>query len=372
MIELLDGVILAKDAPKEACSFSFEKGSVNFIDYNDKYKFNFLALKNQSLDSGTFKIDEHQIYPNENNDYSLFFMAVNSLVRFNLCFVVETKQKKEKVKAVQDALVTLRDLPTETDEDKQNKIVSIFDCVSKLQPSYLLLDFNDSVNTNRVFIEQQLQKHAADVLIIVLSEKAVIEESKEEETPFFEEDSYEINIGGDKKPIVKTTTQKTSKQPKKEKVKAGDSFGKTFAGMFKENYMVFLSFIAPALGVIAFTLLSPLYAQTNKVLLIPFIITICICFILFMIMTYKCAVFENKKQLIAYSILNTSSILIAFGLSILFYFLFLNFDKEIKELNSKNVTGFLVASIMAVILITACLYVGPIARAIIKLFKKKK
>ena len=89
-------------------------------------------------------------------------------------------------------------------------------------------------------------------------------------------------------------------------------------------------------------------------------------------MTYKCAVFENKKQLIAYIILNTASIAIAFGLSILFYFLFLNFDTDIKELNSKNVTGFVVASIMTVILLTACLYIGPAIRPIVKLFKKKK
>ena len=91
-----------------------------------------------------------------------------------------------------------------------------------------------------------------------------------------------------------------------------------------------------------------------------------------MIMTYKCAEFENKHQLIAYGILNLASLTIALGLSILFYFLFLNFDAEIKALNSKNITGFTIAIIFTLVLMTACLYVPPIGKAILKLFKKKK
>ena len=296
-------------------------------------------------------------------------MTVNSLVRFHICFVTETAKKKEKVKAVQEALVALRDLPIETDEDKDNKISAIFDCVATLSPSYLLLDFNDSTNTNVPFITQQLSKHSSELLIVVLSAKPeVIEEADD---GMFESDSYELNIGGENKAITKTTKQKQKGSTLTLK-DTNDSFGKVMLQMLKENYMVFLSFIAPALGVIAFSILSPLYAQTNKVLLIPFIITIVICFVLFMIMTYKCTVFENKKQVIAYIIMNTASILVAYGLSILFYFLFLNFDKEIKELNSKNITGFLISGIMALVLMTACLYIGPLVRSIIKLFNKKK
>ena len=369
MIELIDAVIMSKSAPKEPCSFSYEKGQINYIDYSETYKFNFLMLKNQSLDTGTFKIDEKVFFPQEENEYSLFFITVNSLAKFHLCFVDETKNKKEHVKTIQEALVKLRELPIETDEDKDNKVIAIFDCVQSLNPSYLLIDFNDSANEKEEFLKGQLQKLQNSTVVIALNKKPV--EEVKEEPVVFQEEALEISIGAGSEHAFKE-----KKEPKKKamvfKQKGESSFGKVFAQMFKENYMVFLSFLAPALGVIAFSLLSPLYAQTNKVLLMPFIITIVICFVLYMIMTYKCAEFENRQQLIAYAIINAISILIAFGLSILFYVLFLNFDNDIKALNSKNVTGFVIAIILAIVLMTACLYVPPIVKSVLKLFKKKK
>ena len=366
MIELLDAKITSKNAPKEKCSFSFEKGLVNYVDYSEKYKYDFLLLKDQSLDEGTFKIDEYQVYPQESNEDSLFFLAVNSLVKTGLCFVCKNNEKKEKVKTVQQELIKLRDLPAETDEDKLNKVTAIFSCIKSLNPSYVLIDLNQEfVINNKVFINNELDKLATDVLVVALNEKPIAEIVSNEEE---ENVVYELNIGNAKERNVASEKKKHTSVISSN----GNSFGKTFASMFKENYMVFLSFIAPALGVIAFSLLSPLYGQTNKVLLIPFIITIIICFVLYMIMTYKCAEFENKHQLIAYAILNLASLTIAFGLSILFYFLFLNFDAEIKALNSKNITGFTIAIIFTLVLMTACLYVPPIGKAILKLFKKKK
>ena len=76
--------------------------------------------------------------------------------------------------------------------------------------------------------------------------------------------------------------------------------------------------------------------------------------------------------IIAFAIINAISIIVAFGLSIGFYFLFLNFDNEIKALNSKNVTGFVIAIILAVVLMAACLYVPPIVKGVLKVFKKNK
>ena len=367
MIELIDAAILSKSAPKEPCSFSFEKGQINYIDYSEAYKFNFLMLKNQSLDSGTFKIDDKVFYPQEDNDYSLFFITVNSLVRFHLCFVDETKNKKEHVKAVQEALVKLRDLPTNTDDDRDNKVIAIFDCVDSLKPSYLLLNLNESANEKELLIKSQLEKYQNELLIVVLDKKPF--EVTEEAEMIGDDSDFEISIGAEQASKEKKAVKN---KPIVVQEKDGESFAKVFALMFKENAMVFLSFLAPALGVIAFSLLSPLYAQTNKVLLIPFIITIVICFVLYMIMTYKCATFETRKQLIAFAIINAISIIVAFGLSIGFYFLFLNFDNEIKALNSKNVTGFVIAIILAVVLMAACLYVPPIVKGVLKVFKKKK
>ena len=74
MVELLSGIILSKNAPKEEISFSYEKGTLNYISYEERYKFNFLMIKNESLDKGTFKINDVQIYPEESNESSLFFL----------------------------------------------------------------------------------------------------------------------------------------------------------------------------------------------------------------------------------------------------------------------------------------------------------
>ena len=84
MVELKEGIILSKKAPKEPISFSYEKGTINYIPYEEIYKFNFLKLKDQALDKGELFIDGIKIYPDENNESSLFVLAVNSLIKVTL------------------------------------------------------------------------------------------------------------------------------------------------------------------------------------------------------------------------------------------------------------------------------------------------
>ena len=187
----------------------------------------------------------------------------------------------------------------------------------------------------------------------------------------FDDDTLELSIGNGQHPKTEPKKKQKQSKPITIKNKSGDSFGKIFIAMAKENIMAFLSFVPPALGVIAFMLLSPLYAVTNKFLLIPFIITIVICFTLYIIMTYKCAMFDSKKQLIAYSLLSGAAVLVAFGLSVGIYFLFVNFDPDLKALQSKNALGFIIAIIATVILLCSNFLVRPIGYSIKKIFKKK-
>lgn len=373
MISLNEGKILGKSAPEEPVSFSFEKGLVNYISSSESYKFKFLKLKDQALESGTLIIDGITIYPNEDNDHSLFFMTVNSLIRIHLCFVCETKTKKDKVKEVQDSLIRLRDLPVDTEEQKANKISGIFLTVNQLQPSYLLIDLNDEDNKKFDSLKSELEKYQESMLIIALekTEESDTEIAESSDDVIGEEETFELSIG---KPIQAPVSEKRSQKPISVKAKDSKSFKNTFVAMFKENIMAFLSFIAPSLGVIVFALLSPLYAQTNKTLLIPFIITMVVCFSLYIVMTYKCTDFENRNQLISYAILSSCSLIIAYGLSFGIYMLFANFNPDIKEkaLQSKNVTGIVVSIILALVLMSLFLYVRPIGKAIVKLFKKKK
>ena len=356
MIELLNGVILGKGCPKEEVSFSLEKGTINYIPYEERYKFNFLMLKNQSLDKGTFKINDVQIYPDESNESSLFFLSVNSLIRIHLCFLVKKDEKKAKVKFTQDELVKLRDLPVETDEDKNNKIVAILNRVEELAPAYALFDLNDFTNEYGIFAINELEKHAQNINIVVLEKKA------EEALPI---EAMQSNVTLD-------IGDEMVEQPKTKKEKApSNGFFKEFAQIFKEDISAFGALVVPTISVLLFSMLSPLYAQTNKVLLIPFILAMIIGFVLFCIMIYRFAEFKNKEQLISFIILTTGSVGLGAGASVGIYFLFLTFDQEIKALQSKNVTGIVVTIILALLLVTSSLYIPPLVNLVKKLFKKK-
>ena len=362
MIELLDGIILAKNAPKEAVSFSLEKGTLNYIPYSEQYKFNFLMLKNQSLDKGVFKINDIQIYPDENSETSLFFLSVNSLIRIHLCFLCPNSEKKARVKEVQDQLILLRDLPVETDEDKTNKIIAIINRVDELSPAYALFDLNDSVNNYAGFVESELAKHAANINIIILEKKTESVDSA------IEVDRGDISLSIGDEPVLGKETK-----PKKQKIfkEPNGPFLKEFVHIFKEDKSAFAALIVPSISVLVFSMLSPLYAQTNKILLVPFIIAIIIGFVLYMIMVYRFAEFENRNQMISFTLCNLGSVLIGYGASLGIYFLFLNFDQDIKALQSKNAVGIIVSIILALLLVTSPIYVPFISRLIKKLFKKK-
>ena len=296
MIELKSAIILSKNAPKEEISFAYDKGIINQIDYSEKYKFAFLKLKDQALDKGEFFIDEVKIYPNEENEKTLFFLVVNSLIKFDLCFVVDKNQKKEKVKSVQDELIALREMPTSTESDKNLKIAAIFDKISLVSPSYLLLDYNDELNQNNPELVRQLDLKKDEFVIITLNKKP--EDAKQEESKEKEEEYEIMNLSIGDSPASQPQKTKKKKERFIDYSKKEGNFFKSLWKTLKNNIMVFLSFVIPTIGVIAFVLLAPLYSQSdNKVLIIPFIITIVICFILYMLMTYKCTDFGSYISL---------------------------------------------------------------------------
>ena len=401
MIELKDGIILSKDAPKDEISFSLDKGSINVIPLAEKYKFSLLKLKDQALDKGSFKIDDVQIYPSEDNNKTLFFLQVNSLVKLGLCFVCEKENKKKKVKEIQESLVALRDLPTSTIDEKNAKIAAIFAKIRELLPSYVLADLNDIDDELFEKAKEELEQLASDILVAVLEKKIVAEEAKTEEMveEQIEGTTRAINIDAPDdviekeaemvtldigQEIVEAKPQQKQKEDKEEDFIIFDisnkSFGKCLSNTFKNNTMVFLSFVIPTTGVIAFLLLSPIYYQTqNKVLLIPFIITIVICFVLYYIMTYKCTKFYAntkdpgfKRKMGIFNVFNVLVTLLGIGLGVGIYILFKNFDAELKLITTTNILGILLAIGFSIILLTANLYIFVIINKIKHLFKRKK
>ena len=379
MVELRDGLILSKSAPKEPISFSFEKGSINKVPYEQKYIFSFLKLKDQALDKGEFLIDEYKVYPEEDNsEKSLFVLAVNSVVKFIMCFLVAKLEKKQKVQFVQAELIKLRDMPTTSDFEKNAKIAAIFDKIIELSPSYVLVDLNEEDNRFNSELDRQINRIAEDINTIVLEEKPInsVDENKVEY-----DEIIDLSIGQN------TTSQYIKVQKQGEDFIIFDekngkkNFAKQLINTFKNNLMVFMSFLIPTLGIIAFSLLTPLYLKTeNKFLAIPFIITIVICMFLYLLMTYKCTEFtldykNNKDKIISYFIINTIVAIIGGGLGVVIYVLFKNFDNDLKALEGGNTVGVVLAIIFAIVLLTANLYLrlllNPVVDKIASKFKKK-
>ncbi len=377
MIELKGGLILGKSSPKKEVSFIYEKGEINYIDYSSFYIYKFLKLKDIALDKGEFFVDNIKIYPTEDEEKTLFFLAVNSIIKVDLCFVVDKKDKKEKVQFVQEQLLELKNFPVNTENDKNLKIAAIFDKIAAISPSYLLVDLNDEANGTSIELMNQLNKYKDVLTIVVLSQKPKV---VKEEKPIVEDEEIEVidlEIG-EERPMLYESDYRDSKD--ENLVVYGlkkNGFFKALGETLKTNIMVFLAFIIPAIGVIAFSLLSPLYAKTsNAILLIPFIITIIVCFGLYMLMTYKCANFgsykskeENRKRIIFF-IINFVTTAIGYGLGFLIYFLFKKFDVDIKGMPGNNV-GIILSIVMSLVLVTANLYVYPVIHPLIYRIKKK-
>ena len=382
MIELTNAIILNRIAPQEEVSFSYEKGELVRIPYSDRYIFEFLALRNQSLDKGVFKIDNVTIFPEEDNENSLFFLVINSLIKVGLCFVTTKSEKMQKVTYVQEELIQLRDLPSETNDEEKAKIAAIFGKINELSPSYVLVNMNEECNKNQPELLRQIDVLKSSLLIIALEVKPFAEKAETKET-INDEDEFEdlhmtnLTIGDAIEEYNEQEERKVSDFLTFSNSKKG--FGMDVILTFKKNLMVFFSFLIPSIGVIAFLLLSPLYGKTeNKVLIIPFVITIVICFSLYMLMTFKCTSFlllKNKKERIhktlIFLIINSIVTLIGAGLGIVIFVLFKNFDAELKTINGGSV-GIVLAVIFFIIMITACLYLTLVINKIKSLFKKKK
>lgn len=378
MIELKQGAISNNKKKINPVSFSYEKGSINYLDYEQKYIYSFLRLKDQSLESGEFIVNDFKVYPSEESDKAIVFLAINSIVNIGICLLFNKQTKDEEMKKIQEKLIALKDMPLNTEVDKKMKISAIFEVIKDIEPQYMLVDLNDDNNFANYDLNRQLEDYKNDFPIIVLNQEVI----KNDVITDGEEDYLEIGIGD----TDSTTTVKKVKTKKKKKVNEENNVEdfvvfslenkstlKNFWLTLKNNLMVFASFVIPTMGVVAFSLLTPLYAKTdNKVILIPFIITILVCFVLYTIMTYRCTNFQNNRnKATVFFISNLIFTLTGYGLGYLTFFLFKTFDSDIKTL-SDGFIGLGISLFMVLILITQNLYLRRVLSPIISKFKKNK
>lgn len=373
MIEIKEVKLTSNKNKKEAFSYSFDKGQINYLNYCDKFIFDLLTFKNQSIESGTILINETEVFPNQEDINTFFIIRINSLVKLFLCFVVTKEEKDEKLKNIQENLIKLRELPSVSDFEKNAKIAAIFDEIVTFLPSYILIDSNEQDEQFVPTLDQQINKLFFDIPVLVLNKKPtqITNDGKQVEY----DEIIDISIGA----------ETTSKVVKVQKIDDefilfeddNEKLYKKVINVFKENAMVFFSFLIPLMGVVGFLLLTPPYLKTeNKFLAIPFIITIIICFVLYMLMTYKCTAFmldfkANKQKSAIFFFINSFVALIGGGLGVVIYVLFKNFDTSLKGLGN-NTLGIVLALIAFLIMLTANLYIRIVVDKIISLFKKKK
>ena len=263
------------------------------------------------------------------------------------------------------------------ENDKNLKIAAIFDKIASFLPSYILIDLNEDVNASNLELMSQLDKYKGIITVIVLNQKPREVKEVQPVNEEVEVEMVDLSIG-ESRPLLYEREYNSDEESYVVYDANKKGFFKSFVETLKTNIMVFLAFVIPVVGVIAFSLLSPLYAKTtNKILLIPFIITIIVCFFLYMLMTYKCANFgsyksksENTKRIIFF-IINVFVTLIGYGLGFLIYFLFKKFDPDIKTI-ADNKTGIVLSIVLAFILLTANLYVYPAIHTLLNKIKRKR
>ena len=282
----------------------------------------------------------------------------------------------------------LRSLPTETEDDKQNKILQILQTSCSLSPSYMLIDYNDETNKTVNLSYQFLEQFVNDTVVVIMEKIPVgtqattrtTSKSKNVDNDYFE---TSISIGEDTVLVEERPTQYQNEEVEDDfiqfDIENKNNFFKFFGKTFKNNAPVFLAFGVPVIGVIAFALLTPLYFNSsNKWLLIPFILTVVICFVLHLIMTFKCTMFVANKndplrvrKMLVYLLINSLVSLVGAALGVGIFLLFKNFDNDLKQ-TAFNKLYMIAPILLGLIMMTENLFVAYIGKAIIKLFKKRK
>ena len=170
MIELKNIKISTKN---DDTSFdeSFNNG-IHYLDYEKEKLFRFLLLKDQFVEDGTFLINEWQFFPRDIlNKQALTALKINSaVIDVVITFISSKKEQKKTLEDLQNGLFTLKDLPLESDEEKEFKIRRIFEIIKNFNIGYVMLDLNDDVNiVHRKLIEKIVAEFQQNLTIIILN-----------------------------------------------------------------------------------------------------------------------------------------------------------------------------------------------------------
>lgn len=161
MIELTN-VLISKKHP--LINISFDKG-LNYI--SDEKLFTFLNLKKKPID-GKITIDNNEIFLDDTST-SFFVLAINSaVICLTICYIQDENFKQNK-EIIINELNGLKEMPLNNNEEKKEKIISIFNIVNKFHISYCLIDFNNQINNeNKLNILDVIKVYENDIPFIAL------------------------------------------------------------------------------------------------------------------------------------------------------------------------------------------------------------
>lgn len=148
---------------------------LNFLDYDNKYIFDLLSLKNQIIKSGSFIVDDFHVFPLMDPRKYAFVLNINSkVININAVFILPLSLKDKTRTELKKSLITLKDLPLNDENEKQDKINKILDILKKHNASYVLLDLNDDINQqNAVLIKTVIESNFKDFNIFILNQKVI-------------------------------------------------------------------------------------------------------------------------------------------------------------------------------------------------------
>ena len=173
MIELTN-VLISKKHP--LINMSFDKG-LNYI--SDEKLFTFLNLKKKPID-GKITIDNNEIFLDDAST-SFFVLAINSaVICLTVCYIQDENFKQNK-EIIINELNGLKDMLLNNNEEKKEKIISIFKIINKFHISYCLMDFNNQINNeNKLNILDVIEVYENDIPFIALElqkEKEIIKDN---------------------------------------------------------------------------------------------------------------------------------------------------------------------------------------------------
>ncbi len=357
MLELKDIHLKGKEIKNTPINMSFNNG-LTVLPYSKKTIFNSLILKDDLFIDGTFKVDDITFLPNDINALeTLCVLSISSQVLcLTLVYVTSKKEKKDFIVNVQNRFLNLKEMPLESDEDKDNKIKKIFENTLDSSPSYVLIDFNNEINTKyQLLISKNLEEIKDKLTFVVLNS---LENEPKYSTIDISSNNYEPN---------------KDKKDKSKHISSNKNL-EIFKNLFQKEWTSFLLIAFELLFCVFSSLLAPFYFSTGElgwgvtlsvlsaVCLIAQIIFICLC--------TEPYLKENKKLEFKYSLISLICFaLISIGLGYLIFYLLLANNVIVKQENFNNLL-FLPSIIVSIISLTVTILIKYVSKPYFYLRKK--